>query len=119
MANLWQKLMIGALAGAAVGAAVVLGRRRDTAEGARQALERSIKEHTHGVHPSDIAAGVRNAELPERVRETTSRLAESPVGVATRHAGQVIADTARRTEKRAEKYAHDHAHRGSSGHRAE
>ncbi len=76
MANLWQKLMIGVLAGAAVGAAVVVARRRDATAGGRQALEPSIKEHTRRVHPADIADSVRKAELPERIRETTSRLAD-------------------------------------------
>jgi hypothetical protein len=110
-----MRLMIGAIAGAAIGAAVAVGRRQGAAARVRQAVKNPIEEHAPHMHPADIAANVRE-KLPHQVRNTASRLADSPVGEATRHAGHVIADTAQQAEKRAEKFAKEHTHRASSGH---
>ncbi|WP_143069422.1 hypothetical protein [Rhodococcus maanshanensis] len=110
MRKLWLRLIIGASAGAAVGVTVVLARRRGITTKAIHATEGPIKEHTPHIHPAEITANVRE-NLPQQVKRTASRLAASPAGEATRHAGQVVAETARHVEERAEKFAKDHAHR--------
>ncbi|WP_143069370.1 hypothetical protein [Rhodococcus maanshanensis] len=110
MRKLWLRVIIGASAGAAIGVAVTLARRRGITTKALHAAEGTIKEHTPHIRPAEITANVRE-NLPPQVNRTASRLAASPAGEATRHAGQVVTETARQVEERAEKFAKDHTHR--------
>jgi hypothetical protein len=125
MRNLWLGLVIGALTGAAVGAAVD-GARRAGQAAARvgHKVEHSISEHKPNVnaagiadkvHAAAIADKVREVDLPDRARAVAARLAESPVAETTRHAGHVLADTARRSEERTEKFALEHPPRKGDG----
>ncbi|SEL01185.1 hypothetical protein [Rhodococcus maanshanensis] len=89
-------LVIGAVTGAAIGAA---------ADGLRNAgvavarTGRSIHDHVPDLHAAEIAG---------KAQETAQRVAQSPMGEATKHAGRAIAVTAREGERRAEKFAQDH-----------
>lgn len=116
MRNQWLRLMIGAAVGAAICGAFAIARRRSAATRAQPSTETPVDEHTPDIHPAELAANVRG-KLPQHIKRTASRVAESPVGEATRHAGQVVAKTAQRAEKRAEEFAKNHAHR--DGHHAD
>ncbi|GAA4471812.1 hypothetical protein GCM10023094_03100 [Rhodococcus olei] len=116
MRNQWPRLMIGAAVGAAMFGAFAIVRRRSAAALARPSMEHPVEGHTPDIHPAELAADVRE-KLPQHIKKTASRVAESPIGEATRHAGQVVAKTARQAEKHAEEFAKNRTHR--DGHNAD